>query len=85
MFMGVSGMLMTVIFKVPSTRREFWIKKFETNRRNDIKAVDELLSDKWRVCIVWECAIRGRSKLPLSDVLNLCSNWLKSEVYYYVI
>lgn len=45
-------------FKLPATRTEFWREKIAANRRNDVRAIDELCSNGWRVAVVWECATR---------------------------
>lgn len=45
-------------FKLPATRTEFWREKIAANRRNDVRAIDELCSSGWRVAVVWECATR---------------------------
>lgn len=39
----------------PSTRREFWEKKFFANVTRDQVKQAELLALGWRVIIVWEC------------------------------
>jgi DNA mismatch endonuclease (patch repair protein) len=33
----------------------------------------------WRFCVVWECALKGRARLPLLDVLEACAAWLRSQ------
>jgi DNA mismatch endonuclease, patch repair protein len=33
----------------------------------------------WRVGIVWECALKGRERRPVEDVLNAVSDWLTSS------
>jgi len=43
----------------PSTRQEYWLKKFEGNVARDIRARKALLDAGWRVAVVWECALRG--------------------------
>lgn len=29
--------------------------------------------------VVWECAIKGKHRLPLNEVLDQVESWLKSE------
>ena len=41
------------LFKLPTTRHEFWKAKFEANVQRDRKAVQSLLSAGWRVLIIW--------------------------------
>ena len=47
-------------FKLPTTRTGFWKEKIDGNRARDSRNLDSLLTAGWRVCIVWECAVRGR-------------------------
>ena len=66
------------LFKWPKTRPEFWKQKINKNHENDIKVLDNLQSTGWRVCIVWECSIKGSSKnIPM--VSELIARWLKSN------
>lgn len=67
------------LFKWPSTRPEFWQAKIGRNRAVDTRT-DLALSDAgWRQAIVWECALKGRTRLPLEDVIVMCADWLKSD------
>lgn len=66
------------LFKWPKTRPEFWKQKITRNHENDIEALAKLLSHGWRVCIVWECSIKGVSKnVPM--VSESITRWLKSN------
>jgi len=42
----------------PETRREWWQQKLRDNKTRDSKAVTDLISDGWRVLVVWECSVR---------------------------
>lgn len=56
--------------KVPSTRPEFWRDKLQGNVVRDMRAIDALLADGWRVLTVWECATRDQAVLDrLSESL----------------
>jgi DNA mismatch endonuclease (patch repair protein) len=37
-----------------------------------------LLDEGWRVLTIWECALTGKWKLGLSQVIALASEWLLS-------
>jgi DNA mismatch endonuclease (patch repair protein) len=67
------------LFKWPSSRPEFWRSKITSNRRNDKKACTALTSEGWRVLTIWECALKGRGRLPLEDVTKKATKWLKSS------
>lgn len=63
------------LFRLPATRTEFWQEKILRNQTNDHRAVELLLASNWRVCIVWECSIRGAKKDP-ERVVNTIIDWL---------
>jgi DNA mismatch endonuclease (patch repair protein) len=67
------------LFKWPSTRPEFWKAKINRNREVDARAEAVLAKAGWRQAIVWECAIKGRTRWPLEEVISACSDWLKSD------
>jgi DNA mismatch endonuclease (patch repair protein) len=66
------------LFRLPGTRQEFWQAKIASNVARDRLARDRLHEAGWRVGTVWECAIRGRGRLPIEDVMNRIGNWLDS-------
>jgi DNA mismatch endonuclease (patch repair protein) len=67
------------LFKWPATRPEFWREKIERNVRHDRDVQQKLASLGWRVGIVWECALKGRSRRDLDQVLDECADWLNSD------
>lgn len=64
------------LFKWPGTRPEFWRRKIERNREVDRVALERLLADGWRVGTVWECALKGRERWSLDEVIKQCADWL---------
>ena len=64
------------LFSIPATRRKFWIAKFAQNQRRDIAVLNALHAAGWRSLTVWECSIRGPSRLELSQVLDMVEAWL---------
>lgn len=65
------------LFKLPASRTEFWQAKIAKNRLNDERARSNLLSERWRVLEVWECALRGKSKRDFVTILNQIIDWLQ--------
>ncbi|MGY2798551.1 DNA mismatch endonuclease, patch repair protein [Ewingella americana] len=53
------------LFKLPKTRTEFWKKKISQNNNRDLRVINQLEGDGWKVMLIWECALKGR--LRLSD------------------
>jgi DNA mismatch endonuclease, patch repair protein len=64
---------------MPSTRSEFWAKKFEENRKRDRLNIDSLLADGWRVLVIWECAVKRRRTLDPDEVISSVVDWLNSD------
>ncbi|MDP3460815.1 MAG: very short patch repair endonuclease [Hyphomonas sp.] len=67
------------LFTLPGTRAEFWQEKIEGNISRDESAATGLHELGWRVAVVWECALRGRDRLSLTDVLIELSSWIRSD------
>ena len=64
------------LFKWPSTRPEFWKTKINRNREVDIRNYKKLKEDGWRILTIWECAIKGKTRLSLDRVINSAEHWL---------
>ncbi|MFV0644784.1 MAG: very short patch repair endonuclease [Sphingomonadaceae bacterium] len=67
------------LFKMPSTRTAFWQAKITRNREVDARTSKALADAGWRRATVWECALKGRTRRPLEDVLDNCARWLRSD------
>jgi len=65
------------LFRMPSTRPEFWQAKIARNQIVDARSTAALEAAGWRVGVVWECALKGRMRLPLEAVLDGCETWLR--------
>ena len=64
------------LFKWPSSRPEFWKDKIEGNRERDIRNQEALLNLGWRIFTLWECALKGKTRLPFDQVVSLIESWL---------
>jgi DNA mismatch endonuclease (patch repair protein) len=67
------------LFRVPATRRDFWDAKITRNREVDARHLAALDAAGWRVGIAWECALKGRTRLPFDDVIERLVLWLRSD------
>lgn len=67
------------LFRMPSSRREFWEAKITRNRVVDAASSKALQESGWRLGIVWECALKGRTRLPIEEVIARCAAWLRSD------
>ncbi|WP_205590052.1 very short patch repair endonuclease [Sphingomonas paeninsulae] len=68
------------LFKWPKTRADFWRTKIGGNIVRDQKVRAALAAVGWRVLDVWECALKGRERQPVDDVLQQCVAFLESDV-----
>ena len=72
-------------FRMPRTNPDFWRQKFTRNRERDIRDIEKLLEEGWRVGVVWECSITGRGrKQKIISTAEKISLWLEegqSEIF----
>lgn len=68
------------MFKLPKERRSFWTAKLSSNASRDVHVTEQLLAQGWRVAEVWECALKGRQRIPREEVARTLSEWLESEL-----
>lgn len=52
-------------FHLPLTRKEFWRNKIEGNAARDRREWKQLQNLGWKVIVIWECATRKKTLLPL--------------------
>ena len=64
---------------VPKTRREFWTKKFQDNNERDARKIEQLREKGWRVLVVWECALVGKTSSPAASVADEVFDWLTGK------
>lgn len=73
------------LFRWPATRREFWEQKLNQNQQRDIRNKSLLKQSGWRVIEIWECALKGRHKRELSEVLDSIESILRSSLSWVAI
>lgn len=73
------------LFKWPSSNVKFWRNKIEGNKLNDIKILEILRHEGWRILTIWECAIKGKTRMPMEEIIRKTSQWLKSDIPEVVI
>jgi len=69
------------LFKWPSTRPEFWRKKINHNVQKDRESIQALNNSGWRVAVVWECSLKGRTA-DAHEVQDFLTAWLYSDRTY---
>lgn len=67
-------------FRIPSSNEKFWTDKIDTNRKRDAEVLNYLHANGWRICIIWECSIRGKEQLSkINNTIKSVSDWLLSD------
>lgn len=64
------------LFRLPSTRPDFWEAKIARNCQRDADVRHLLQEQKWRVLTVWECALKGRWRLDFDEVVDRAGAWI---------
>ncbi|WP_158784408.1 very short patch repair endonuclease [Pantoea sp. BAV 3049] len=64
------------LFKVPATRTAFWLGKISSNVERDKRYIAELSAAGWKVLVVWECALRGKTKLEEEAMTSRLEEWI---------
>jgi DNA mismatch endonuclease, patch repair protein len=67
------------LFKWPATRKTFWREKILSNKARDIRNLELYSKLGWKVLVVWECAVKGKTRRPLLEVVHTAANWLQFE------
>ncbi|AUH35761.1 very short patch repair endonuclease [Paracoccus tegillarcae] len=68
------------LFRWPKSRQDFWREKIGSNIERDRHQCEALAEAGWRIGIVWECALKGKTRLPFDSVVDQCAMWLKSDI-----
>ena len=67
------------LFRWPRTRPKFWKKKINGNIKRDIRNRELLCDMGWRACVIWECSLRGKTRLGIEAVIGSLENWIPSS------
>jgi DNA mismatch endonuclease (patch repair protein) len=64
---------------MPATREDFWKAKLAGNAQRDERTLQKLKEQGWRVAVVWECALRGKGRLPPTTIAKRLESFLHSN------
>lgn len=65
------------LFRLPSTRTDFWKQKIESNRQRDRRHLVELDQMRIRRLTIWECALKGKTKHDSEQMTTVVGWWLR--------
>jgi DNA mismatch endonuclease (patch repair protein) len=66
------------LFRWPTTREAFWREKIGRNIVRDSQQMADLAGAGWRVAVIRECALKGKTRLHFPDIVEALGVWLKS-------
>ncbi len=67
------------LFSMPKSNTEFWKKKINGNKKRDERNIEKLKEMGFRVLIIWECAIKGKTSLQFDSLIKEVEEWINSE------
>lgn len=62
-------------------RADWWAAKIERNRQRDREVAAALREAGWRHFVVWQCAIRGKTRIGLENVVKSFKTWITSDAH----
>lgn len=57
-------------FKIPSTRREWWIDKINRTKMLDEQNKAKLISMGWQIIEIWECELKNKTGNVLNELIH---------------
>ena len=67
------------LFRLPKSNSSFWAEKINKNKCNDALVLEQLANAGWRIAIIWECALKGKTKLDFGAVIDALERWILSD------
>jgi DNA mismatch endonuclease (patch repair protein) len=58
--------------RLPETRQEYWVPKFQRNKDRDVQNRAELRKLGWRSLVVWECELKRPRQMEKKLMRFLC-------------
>jgi len=63
----------------PETRKDFWLSKLNGNVEREKRNFEKLLDKGWRIGVIWECILKGKTQFP-EEFGNQLIDWLYSDL-----
>lgn len=67
------------LFRMPASRTEFWQAKIDSNRERDSRVRQEIAALGWRQLVIWECAVRGRTRMDFAEAVSRAASWITGD------
>lgn len=66
------------LFRLPKTNTDFWKSKIESNVLRDERNMESYIKLGWKCLTVWECALKGKEKMNIDDVVAAVVDWINN-------
>jgi DNA mismatch endonuclease, patch repair protein len=70
------------LFRPPKTRTEFWTGKIASNQVRDQRNYSELHEAKWKIVVIWECALSKKRRLSDAKLEGILTAALSSPASF---
>ena len=60
-------------------RSDFWKNKIVGNKLRDERNRSALIESGWRILTIWECALKGRTRRSVDEIISMTESWLLSD------
>ena len=67
------------LYNPAKMRPSVWEHKIATNRIRDQSTIQRLISLGWRVLVIWECAVQGKTRLSETQLVEEISGWIQGS------
>lgn len=54
-------------------------QKIDSNAARDRRNLRFYNEKGWKVLVIWECALKGRERLPIDQVVHTAANWVQFD------
>lgn len=71
------------LFRLPKSRQDFWEVKISGNKARDLRKQTELFELGWRVGVVWECTLKGKTALEHDSILRRLEEFICGDIPFY--
>jgi len=68
------------LFNPKRTLSPTWAKKIDANVERDKKNIEFYINSGWKVLVIWECSVVGKTALKIDELRELVVTWLGNRV-----
>ena len=70
------------LYNPAKIRPAVWEQKIARNRERDRTTIQHLNTLGWKVLVIWECAVQGKTRLAEAQLMEEISDWIRASSSY---